>query len=632
TSQSPLLSDLDGDGRPEVLAVDGFTRAFSVYRNTSTSGMINGSSLEARADFVVGNNPIQIVTGDVDGDGAPDVIINNLGDNMFSIFRNVATNASAVSIGSFLPTSGSVGTIVTISGSNFDPVPSNNVVSFNGVYATVTASTTTSITTIVPPSATDGLIQVIANCHSGSLGTFTVGSSGTIVISPQPISSSVCNGSLATFAVGASGTTNILYQWQKFNGSVFTDVANGGGYSGVTSTTFIVNTVGNFGAGDYRCKVSGDFASDVFSNTVTLTVNSLPSAPSTPINGSSCGTASITLSASGGSAGQYRWYSVASGGSAIAGEVNASYTTPSLSATTTYYVAINNGTCESARTAVVANINAVPSAPSGTGASGCSPSALTLTASGGAAGQYRWYTTSTGGAPIASQTNATFATPTLSATTTYFVSINNGTCESTRTAVTATISGSCAQPPVITPPQPSLPIEGQISVNLVPQIITFTAPLDIASIAVVKPPVSGARASVDNGTLTLDYSGIMFSGTDQLTVRACDLAANCAASDIFVEVAGDITVFNAVSPNGDSKNEVFYIQYVDLIPETQNNKVTIFNRWGDIVFETDNYDNDGRAFRGLNTSGNELPNGTYFYRIEFATGRETKTGFLALKR
>ncbi len=68
------------------------------------------------------------------------------------------------------------------------------------------------------------------------------------------------------------------------------------------------------------------------------------------------------------------------------------------------------------------------------------------------------------------------------------------------------------------------------------------------------------------------------------------------------------------------------------IPETQKNKVTIFNRWGSKVFEVSNYNNTTNVFRGLNNEGTELPTGTYFFKIEFDSGRNMETGYLTLKR
>ncbi|MDQ2658286.1 MAG: hypothetical protein M3Y60_12765, partial [Bacteroidota bacterium] len=260
-----------------------------------------------------------------------------------------------------------------------------------------------------------------------------------IVVTTQPVTTAVCSGATATLTTAATGNANITYQWERQTGpSAWVNVTNTGGYSGATSNSLSVNTTGNFGAGTYRCRISGTAVDDQYSSSANLTVNALPAAPSVTGN-SSCAAGSIALSASGGSAGQYRWYTVSTGGTPIAGQTNATYSTPVLAATTTYYVAINNGTCQSARTAVTATINTPPVAPGTTGRTICNGSTASLSASGGSAGQYRWYTASTGGTAIAGQTGSTFTTPALSGTTTYYAAVNNGTCESTRTAVVATV-------------------------------------------------------------------------------------------------------------------------------------------------------------------------------------------------
>ncbi|MCE7864930.1 MAG: hypothetical protein DYG99_15435, partial [Bacteroidetes bacterium CHB5] len=178
-----------------------------------------------------------------------------------------------------------------------------------------------------------------------------------IVVTTQPSPVSVCDGVTATFTTAATGNPTITYRWQFENSpGVWSDLNNGGGYSNVTTATLSVNTAGNFGAGNYRCRISGSNVVDAFSNSANLIVNPLPAAPITT-GAARCGTGTVTLSATGGVAGQYRWYTVASGGTAIAGQTNATYTTPTLAGTTNYYVAINNGTCESSRTIVTATIN-----------------------------------------------------------------------------------------------------------------------------------------------------------------------------------------------------------------------------------------------------------------------------------
>jgi len=50
-----------------------------------------------------------------------------------------------------------------------------------------------------------------------------------------------------------------------------------------------------------------------------------------------------------------------------------------------------------------------------------------------------------------------------------------------------------------------------------------------------------------------------------------------------------------------------------------------------VVFETENYDNNERMFKGVNKNGNEVSTGTYFYKIEFTGGKKTQTGYLSLK-
>ena len=166
---------------------------------------------------------------------------------------------------------------------------------------------------------------------------------------------------------------------------------------------------------------------------VIATVNSSPTITSTT-PGSRCGTGSITLQATANS-GTISWYATATGGTALA--TGGSFVTPSLAATTTYYVEANNGTCNSSRTAIVATINTTPTITSTTPASRCGTGSVTLQATANS-GTISWYATAVGGTALA--TGGSFVTPSLTATTTYYVESNNGTCNSSRTAIVATIS------------------------------------------------------------------------------------------------------------------------------------------------------------------------------------------------
>ncbi|HEY8895636.1 MAG TPA: FG-GAP-like repeat-containing protein [Niastella sp.] len=100
---SIVIGDLDGDGNPDIVvsAYDRESTGFSVFRNTSTGGMI---SLGPRIDYSSGNNAgssidvyrQDVAINDLDADGKPDIAVRN-GDTTMSVFRNVSTGAGDIS-------------------------------------------------------------------------------------------------------------------------------------------------------------------------------------------------------------------------------------------------------------------------------------------------------------------------------------------------------------------------------------------------------------------------------------------------------------------------------------------------------------------------------------------------------
>lgn len=193
--------------------------------------------------------------------------------------------------------------------------------------------------------------------------------------------------------------------------------------------------------------------------------------------------------------------------------------------------------------------------------------------------------------------------------------------------------------PIIVPESLTVDAGSDVTINIFPLITdtdgNFTP--SPSTITIVQQPTSGASASLifisaSVVNLVVDYSGISFSGEDQLQIQACDDLGACTLSTISIEVnavASEIIVYNAFSPNGgDNINSFFNIRYIEVV--SPENKVTIYNRWGDSVFEITNYNNTTRKFEGQSDNGKELPTGTYFYKIE-ATGK-TLTGYLSLKR
>jgi gliding motility-associated-like protein len=82
------IADLDGDGKPDLATANYFDNNVSVLRNTSVSGIITAGSFASKVDFATGTGPFSIATGDLNGDGKPDLVTPNYGSNTISVLRN----------------------------------------------------------------------------------------------------------------------------------------------------------------------------------------------------------------------------------------------------------------------------------------------------------------------------------------------------------------------------------------------------------------------------------------------------------------------------------------------------------------------------------------------------------------
>ena len=375
-----VTEDLDGDGFPDIVTTNPTLDNISIYSNAGLL-KISASQFATRIEIAAGDNPGRIYKGDFDADGKVDLLLyHGTGTNstLLIIFHNTST-AGNISFNRIDLTNPSATTVATIADLDGDGKPEiistseagNRFSIFKNIHSSgpLTASSFAAPfnTTVTAPRGIttgdlnlDGKPEIIITRAAGLLVVYEnlVPTGPTITITTDPSPSAVCDGNNSSLTINASGTTNLTYQWQKFNtlDFSFNAISDGGGYTGTTTSTLTINTTGNFGAGDYRCKVSGDLASDVFSATITVTVNPLPSPPATT-GATNCMPAALTLSASGGTDGQYRWYTGSVDNALATEEPNSTFTTPMLTVTTTYYVSINDGSCESTRTPVTASIN-----------------------------------------------------------------------------------------------------------------------------------------------------------------------------------------------------------------------------------------------------------------------------------
>lgn len=652
TGGVPVAADFDGDGFADVVITNGSTDNISIFRNLGLP-RITTSQFTPGIDVPTGDNPGRMYTADFNNDNKLDILLNHgTGANpaLLILFENVSTVGTIafnrvdlinpVVVTDFgiadLDGDGRPEIITTSEAGNRFSIIKNIHTTGALSVASFAAPFDTSVTAprgiITGDINLDGKQELIITRAAGLLVVYeNLIPTASIAITVQPVSpTTVCEGSTASFTIAASGTTNLAYQWQKFNSgtSLFEAISDNATFSGTTTATLSINNTTAAEAGQYRCVVSGDFTLDVTTNTGILSVINLPAAP-TISNVNQCGPGSVSLTASGGVDGQYRWYTVPTGGTPIAGEVNGTYTTPSLTATTSYYVSVNSG-CESFRSSVVVTVSTPPAqpiitssvTPLGNTITICASSTLNLSAPVGFAG-YTW------------SNGETTQTISIITSGTYSVVVTDGNgCVSVASAelIVTLIPLPCNnQPPVIATTTLTTLIGSSVSINLLTLISDPDNNLVASSLAIVQAPASGAPASITSGVLTINYSGLSFAGTDLITIEVCDLLGECSQEQLEIDVIGEIEIYNAVSPNSDGKNDFFDLRYIDLLPNTQQNKVTIYNRWGILVFEVDNY-NEAKAFRGLSSDGKELPSGTYFYKIEFKSGRSFETGYLSLKR
>jgi hypothetical protein len=199
--------------------------------------------------------PIGLTAGDI-AVAIKGIIANNTDPQKATITPQIPTPAVATIV-AINPTSGKVGDVVSITGTNFNLTPANNVVKFNGIAATVTGSVGTVLTLTVPTGATTGPVTLSVNGGTVITGpTFTVNASTGGTGNTVPYIIAV--GGTATFTKIATAPNDIY--------AMATDKKNNILYY----STFDANHTGTV----YKLKLDGSapvvLSSDVRINTIYI--------------------------------------------------------------------------------------------------------------------------------------------------------------------------------------------------------------------------------------------------------------------------------------------------------------------------------------------------------------------------
>lgn len=101
-------------------------------------------------------------------------------------------------------------------------------------------------------------------------------------------------------------------------------------------------------------------------------------------------------------------------------------------------------------------------------------------------------------------------------------------------------------------------------------------------------------------------------GSYSVTVTDQNNCSSFASTELTVGGKGCFEGSPVITPNGDGKNDKLIITCISNL----QNRFVLFNRWGERVFENENYSNASNAFEGNSSSGDPLPDDGYYWVLE----------------
>lgn len=267
------------------------------------------------------------------------------------VFSNIT--ASSLDVDWTAPASGCGGYVVKIgTDASFDPLvdgtslPSGSSAPWNDEDIVLTGSDRTGFTIGSLDENTVYYFKVYPYNLCGSTYKFNnTGLAGTITTSTQTYPTPVCAQGAVTLSLVNTNETNAEYQWQVFDGSSWSDIANGGSYSGATARELVIDPVLQTMNGYiYVCQVSNSAHGCVTpSVSFTLTVNALPDTPIIESVTQNCGNTVLNMGTTPAGVTWY-WQGTVSNGTATANS-DPTYTVLSGAEGTYYLRAVSTDGC-----------------------------------------------------------------------------------------------------------------------------------------------------------------------------------------------------------------------------------------------------------------------------------------------
>lgn len=366
--------------------------------------------------------PVALVTDDVEGE-TRDPLTPDVGADEFTQSNGI--DMQAVSLETPVAGKGCYGKeVVTIKVRNNSSVPMDFAVNPMTVTVNVTGAATANIISTVNTGtiAAGGtmdvkLAGVTDSVNMSAAGTYIFAAKTTVAGDVKPSNDAMAIVTRTKIAL-TPGTISASQTSYCFNGAPVLSITGGSGFSGIqwqqstdsaTYTNITSATTTPFATTAatqtlYYRLAAGCVSDTLYTPAVKVVISSPAITAISPATRCNAGVVNLQATATPGAS--LYWYADATSTTAIG--IGSGYTTPSINDTTTYYVMAVEGSCQSARTAVVATVNdriAIAAQPQGQGV--CMGSAVTFSINAtGSALTYQWRKD---GVNISNATGATYS-------------------------------------------------------------------------------------------------------------------------------------------------------------------------------------------------------------------------------
>ena len=163
-------------------------------------------------------------------------------------------------------------------------------------------------------------------------------------------------------------------------------------------------------------------------------------------------------------------------------------------------------------------------------------------------------------------------------------------------------------------------------------------PQDPPVVTIIVPPMNGTIIDNPSNGAYVYRPNSGFTGEDAMVYKICNSKCNdaCSTATVTFQVgdAGACEIPSIITPNNDGLNDAFIIPaecYFFGEGERTKIEVTVFNQWGDYVYNNPDFKLDVDSWDGK-YNGSDLPAGTYYYVIKFVdSGEKPQAGFLLIQ-